>query len=51
MQLKQFIESLKKIEEEHGENLEVVMADNIPVLEPVFSEEYLDKKVIITDQK
>lgn len=50
MKLKKFIENLKNIEKEQGENLEVVMADNIPVVEPVFSNQYRDKKVIITDQ-
>ncbi len=51
MKLKQFIQRLKKIEFEHGENLEVVMADDIAVLAPVFLEEYRGKKVVITDQK
>ncbi len=51
MKLKNFIQELKKIELEQGENLEVVMADNMPVVEPVFSDKYRGKKVIITDQK
>ena len=51
MKLKIFIEKLKKIEKEQGENLEVIMADNIPVIEPIFSDKYCGKKVVITDQK
>ncbi|KKW20251.1 MAG: hypothetical protein UY64_C0055G0006 [Parcubacteria group bacterium GW2011_GWA1_51_12] len=52
MNLKKFIEKLKQIKKEHGENLEVVMADNIPTVEPIFSDKYLNvKKVVITDQK
>lgn len=52
MKLKKFIQKLKKIELEQGGNLEVVMADNIPVVEPVYLESFLDKRtVVITDQK
>ena len=51
MKLNKFIKLLEKIEEKHGENTEVVMADNIPVVEPVFSDNFLGEKVIITDQK
>ncbi len=50
MTLKEFIKKLKKISSEHGENMEVVMADNILVVEPVFLKEYYGGKVIITDQ-
>ena len=51
MKLKKFIKALEKINKEHGDNLEVVMADNVPVVEPVFSENYPDKrKVVITDE-
>ena len=49
MKLKKFIEELKKISEKHGENLEVVMADNIPVVAPVFLK--VDQEVVITDEK
>lgn len=31
--------------------LEVVMADDIAVIEPVFSDQYGGKKVVITDQR
>lgn len=50
MKLKKFIKKLKEIKKEKGENLEVIMADNIPVVEPIFSDQYHGKKVIITDQ-
>ncbi len=51
MKLENFIKKLEEIRVEQGENLEVVMTGNMPVVEPVFSEEYLGKKVIITDEK
>lgn len=52
MTLEKFIKKLEKIKEKHGENLEVIMADNIPVVEPVFSDKYFNQeKVVITDQK
>jgi hypothetical protein len=52
MKLKKFIKILKKIEREHGENLELVMADNIPVVEPLFLDNLVGRKVVvITDQK
>ncbi|NCF75546.1 MAG: hypothetical protein GWO87_03625 [Xanthomonadaceae bacterium] len=52
MKLKEFIEKLEKIAKEYGDSSEVIMADNIPVVSPVFSREYPDKKnVVITDQK
>ncbi|MBI2551687.1 hypothetical protein HYW17_00090 [Candidatus Uhrbacteria bacterium] len=52
MQLKEFIKQLQKIGEKHGEDAEVIMADNIPVVAPVFSSDYPNKKnVVITDEK
>ena len=52
MKLKKFIQKLEKIAREHGDDMRVVMADNISVINPVFSEKYPDKKnVIITDKK
>ena len=51
MKLKKFIEKLSQIQKEQGKNLEVVMADNLPVVEPVFSDKYYGKKVVITDGK
>ena len=51
MKLKIFIQKLKEIKSKQGGNLEVVMADNIPVVEPIFSKYYRGEKVIITDQK
>ena len=50
MTLKEFIKKLEKIAKEHGISAQVVMADNILVVEPVFSNEYYGKRVIITDQ-
>lgn len=49
MKLNEFIKELEKIQNEHGENLEVVMADYIPVVCPFFSDKHLGEKVIITD--
>ena len=51
MKLKKFIEKLEKIKKEHGENIEVVMADGIPIVSPVFSSEYYyGNNVVITDE-
>lgn len=50
MKLKKFIQKLKEIEVAQGGEIEVVMADDIPVVEPSFSNEYRGRKVIITDQ-
>lgn len=52
MKLKEFIKKLRSIEKKYGEDLEVVMADYIPVVSPVFSDKYYaEKKVVITDEK
>jgi len=51
MKLKDFIEQLKDIAEENGDSIDVIMADNIPVVNPVFTKEYFGKKVVITDKK
>jgi len=52
MKLKNFIAKLNKISHERGDDLEVIMADNIPVVSPVFSADYPgEKKVVITDGK
>ncbi len=52
MKLKSFIQKLEEIAREHGDDAKVIMADNIPVVNPVFSRKYPDKKnVIITDQE
>jgi len=50
MKLKDFIEKLQRITETHGKELEVVMADDISVVAPVFSDKYPGGKVVITDQ-
>ena len=51
MRLNDFIQKLKNIEIVHGGHLEVIMADNISVIDPVFSDKYKGRKVVITDQK
>ena len=52
MKLKKFIESLDEIVKIHGHDLEVIMADDISVVEPVYSEEYCGgNKVVLTDEK
>lgn len=51
MKLKIFIELLQEISGRHGENLDVVMADDKFVVEPVFFEDGGYTKVIITDEK
>ena len=53
MELKEFIKKLEKIAKEYGDDTKVVMADNIPVVSPVFLEKnYFDKKVVvITDEE
>ena len=50
MKVEKFIKKLEEIKIKYGGELEVVMADNIPVVDPVFSDKYFGKKVIITDQ-
>lgn len=52
MKLKIFIQELEKLSEKHGDDTEVIMADNVPIINPVFSENYPNKKsVVITDEK
>ena len=51
MKLKQFIKKLQNIEKEKGGEFQVVMADDIPVVNPVFSTKYSGSKIIITDIK
>jgi len=48
MKLKEFVEKLTEILEKRGENVEVIMADGIPVVDPVFLDD--DGKVVITDE-
>ena len=48
MKLKKFIEKLKRVAEKHGDDTEVFMADNIPVVSPVFiKKNHFDEKVIV----
>ncbi len=53
MKLKDFIEQLKAIAKKKGDNLEVIMADNMPVVSPKFSGKYPGSKpcVVITAQE
>ena len=51
MKLKEFIRKLEKILKEHEDSLEVRMADGISIREPIYLENFLNKKtVIITDK-
>lgn len=52
MKLKEFIKELKYIAKKKGDDLEVIMADNIDVVSPKFSDKYPRSKscVVITDQ-
>lgn len=36
MKLKKFIQKLEKLLGKYGDNTEVIMADNMPVVDPVF---------------
>ncbi|MEK7586537.1 MAG: hypothetical protein AAB453_01560 [Patescibacteria group bacterium] len=50
MKLKNFIKKLEKISKKYSGNLEVVMADNIAVIKPIFKKNFRGcSKVIITD--
>ncbi|MDO8470046.1 MAG: hypothetical protein Q7S84_03475 [bacterium] len=52
MKLKKFINKLQEIRRKYGEDAEVIMADYIPVVDPVFlSDKNVGNKVVITDQK
>ena len=53
MKLGDFIKKLEKIADEHGTLPDVVMADNILVINPVYAENYPRHKkvVVITDQR
>ena len=52
MQLKDFIRKLKKLSKKYGDDIEVIMADDTPVIDPVFSKNYpYGKKIVITDEK
>ncbi|KKQ77451.1 MAG: hypothetical protein UT00_C0011G0007 [Parcubacteria group bacterium GW2011_GWA1_38_7] len=52
MTIKKFIKKLERIVKEHGPSLEVKMADDIPVVSPVCTRDFMDKKVVvITDQE
>jgi hypothetical protein len=51
MKIIDFIKKLQRIEKKYGDDLEVIMADDIPVVSPIFSTKYHGgNKVVITDQ-
>lgn len=51
MKLKDFIEKLEKIRKENGDDIKVIMADNISIISPIFTKDYPDgKNVVITDK-
>lgn len=52
MRLKNFIKKLENIAKKHGDDTEVIMADNISVANPIFSRKYPNRKsVVVTDRK
>ena len=52
MKLREFLKKLKRIEKERGGHIKVVMADGIPIVDPVYLESFIDQQaVVITDQK
>ncbi|MFY9457508.1 MAG: hypothetical protein WAP23_01070 [Candidatus Spechtbacterales bacterium] len=52
MKLERFIKKLEKLAEKYGGNLEVIMADNAPVVDPIFSLCYPGREnVVITDEE
>lgn len=51
MKLKQFVKKLEEISKKYGDNLDVVMADGISVVKPVFSKNYKNPSVVISDEK
>jgi len=51
MMIKDFIRKLEKIAGENGDDAEVIMADNISVVDPIYSIKYPHgHNVIITDK-
>lgn len=52
MKLNKFIKKLEQIESRHGDSVEVLMADGIQVVCPVYLKDFFGSKaVIITDEK
>ncbi|MES2315089.1 MAG: hypothetical protein V4524_04115 [Patescibacteria group bacterium] len=51
MTLNEFINKLEMIAKEHGGSDEVVMADFIPIVDPVYVDGFIfGRKIVITDQ-
>jgi hypothetical protein len=52
MKLKKFIQKLQKLSKKCGNDAQVIMADGVSVISPVFSKKYSNKKnVVITDRR
>ena len=52
MKLREFIEKLEKMAKKYGDDARVIMADNVPVINLIFSKEYPDKNnVVVTDEE
>ena len=52
MKLQEFINYLQEIKKNNGDNVEVVMADGISVVEPVFFEDYNgERRVVFSDER
>ena len=52
MELKEFVQRLNKLSEKYGDDTEVIMADNMPVVNPIYSNNYPSKSsIVITDTK
>jgi len=52
MKLKKFVQKLEELSEKYGDDIEIIMADNMSVVDPIFSSDYPGKKnIVITDEK
>ncbi|MBU4369884.1 hypothetical protein KKG58_03945 [Patescibacteria group bacterium] len=52
MKLQKFIKYLQEIRKNHNDNIEVVMADGVSIVEPIFFNDYNGKtSIVITDEK
>ena len=50
MKLKKLINQLQNISQKHGEEVEVILADNEPIIKAVFCDKYNQPSVVITDR-
>jgi len=52
MELDKFIKKLQGIQSKHGDSIEVLMADGLPIVDPVYLKDFFNEMaVIITDRK